>query len=466
MNRNRVIIIALLLFPFALYSQNDTIQRSKIADLILQKNEPKYSSKLNIPIISLGTGFLSFHGNVKGNNAVDYTLGLPAFHIDLQQKITTNISVGVKYLRGQLYGSEYFPGTDVQFNFKTQVNSFGTFVQYNFANVKRMPVYENRKLSPYVSLGIELLQRPEPWGDYYNNTMKLHQWTDGSLRDIPEDPTTSNESKILYRDYDFETSMHRLNIDSLGGFSPIVASIPIEIGASLRLSPRVALNFGYQYHITFSNQLDNISAKGEKSDIKQRIGSKMPDGFSFTYVSLALDISKKDDKFYGKDADANEQLEFWDEDGDGVDETLDECPYTPAEIKVYGNGCPLDEDQDKVFDYKDIEENTKGFYVTPQGKGLTEQQMLAIMFGEEGIPQDEIYRFYPNLSAGSTIYKQFYKKIPLKLKNIDKDKNQYIDINELLHAIDSFFDEGPDAGAGASLGVKDLFDLIEFFFLQ
>jgi hypothetical protein len=67
---------------------------------------------------------------------------------------------------------------------------------------------------------------------------------------------------------------------------------------------------------------------------------------------------------------------------------------------------------------------------------------------------------------GSTINKQFYKRIPKKFKKCDADENDFIDLDELLNTINSFFDEGPDAGPGANLSSKDLSELIEFFFLQ
>ncbi len=42
-----------------------------------------------------------------------------------------------------------------------------------------------------------------------------------------------------------------------------------------------------------------------------------------------------------------------DSDGDGVPNTLDRCPGTPAGVKVDRDGCPLDSDRDGVYDYLD-----------------------------------------------------------------------------------------------------------------
>ena len=42
-----------------------------------------------------------------------------------------------------------------------------------------------------------------------------------------------------------------------------------------------------------------------------------------------------------------------DSDGDGVPDTLDKCPGTPAGVAVDKDGCPLDTDKDGVPDYRD-----------------------------------------------------------------------------------------------------------------
>ena len=42
-----------------------------------------------------------------------------------------------------------------------------------------------------------------------------------------------------------------------------------------------------------------------------------------------------------------------DSDRDGVIDTLDRCPGTPAGVAVDGNGCPIDSDKDGVADYLD-----------------------------------------------------------------------------------------------------------------
>jgi OOP family OmpA-OmpF porin len=57
-----------------------------------------------------------------------------------------------------------------------------------------------------------------------------------------------------------------------------------------------------------------------------------------------------------------------DSDGDGVPDTLDRCPGTPAGVAVDSTGCPLDSDRDGVPDYLDRCPGTPaGVSVGPDG---------------------------------------------------------------------------------------------------
>ncbi len=51
-----------------------------------------------------------------------------------------------------------------------------------------------------------------------------------------------------------------------------------------------------------------------------------------------------------------------DSDGDGVVDSMDWCPKTPAGVKVDKDGCPYDSDGDGVYDYMDKCPNTPKQY--------------------------------------------------------------------------------------------------------
>jgi len=52
-----------------------------------------------------------------------------------------------------------------------------------------------------------------------------------------------------------------------------------------------------------------------------------------------------------------------DSDGDGVPDSIDECPNTPIGVEVDAKGCPIDSDGDGVPDYLDKCPNTRGVLI-------------------------------------------------------------------------------------------------------
>ena len=62
-----------------------------------------------------------------------------------------------------------------------------------------------------------------------------------------------------------------------------------------------------------------------------------------------------------------------DEDGDGVVDIMDDCPFTPPGVEVDDRGCPVDTDGDGVADYLDLEPDTPpGAPVNNRGVALTD----------------------------------------------------------------------------------------------
>jgi len=57
-------------------------------------------------------------------------------------------------------------------------------------------------------------------------------------------------------------------------------------------------------------------------------------------------------------APKTEPVKVIDSDNDGVPDSMDKCPNTPAGVKVDKNGCPIDSDKDGVPDYLDKCPNT------------------------------------------------------------------------------------------------------------
>jgi OOP family OmpA-OmpF porin len=70
-----------------------------------------------------------------------------------------------------------------------------------------------------------------------------------------------------------------------------------------------------------------------------------------------------------------------DSDGDGVPDSLDQCPNTPRGVQVDATGCPLDSDHDGVPDYLDKCPGTPpGLKVDAQGCEIEEMILRGVNF--------------------------------------------------------------------------------------
>ncbi len=417
------------------------------------------------PIVSAGLGIINFHGDIVNGYNTGMTYGNPAYTLEVIRAIDTKFKVGFRFISGRLSGEHRDIDPKKNLNFQTSLTSFGVAVNYNFLNYLPLKSDPKRSVSPFVNLGIEFVSI-DPRADITNSEgVQYYYWSDGTIRNLPESEYNSPKSVVIERDYDYETSLRVKDIDEIGKTYPMVLSVPLDLGFDFAISDKLNLRLAYSYHLTFSDYIDDISTKGNKYDqYPEREGNKMSDRFSFAYMSLSLDLfskTKEEKRLMFLELN-NEETNFWDNDKDYVMDMFDQCPNTPLNQPVDTVGCPFDDDEDGVPDYADKEPNTNpnAFYVNAEGRGMSKDQIMKLLNERNIILQDIIYEHYPNLLDGIGMHKRFYKAIPDKFKGIDIDGDDYISLDELLKAIDNFFESKSD------LTVDDLYELSEFFFLQ
>jgi len=464
MNKRYLITLLTLFFGFnLLYAQfdEDSVDWSKRLKTKVKLDKPVYK-----PVIGAGVGSINFIGEVRNKYYKDFTYGNTGINIDVYRALDSCFKFGFRYLYGKLSYARYDLNPAKNFNFQTKLMSFGSNIMYNFSNLKFIGNSDKKRLSPYVSLGFEFMNF-ETYGDLYDaRGNKYYSWSDGTVRDIDEatDPTHS-KGRILVRDGVYETSLKDQNIDGLPLSSPLVLGIPLELGCEFIVSQKVSFKLGYSYHYTLTDNIDNITTKGKNYDkYPDRKGTKANDAFSYSYIQLNLDLFSKttEDKQLQFIDLGSGMMDFWDLDGDYVMDDFDQCPWTPAGEMVDTLGCPLDDDKDKVPNYQDKQANTPktAFYIDENGVEVQRDTVLAMLNDNKALEQQDIYRHYPNLLEGTGLYHRFYITIPPKFKSLDVNQDDYISLEELLNAINLFFDAQTD------LKVDDLYELSEFFFIQ
>ena len=407
------------------------------------------------PIVSLSYGVINFLGDVR-NSDITSAIGNDAFQINLATFIDRkqNFTANFFYLNGKLGGNSYsYTELDRNLNFQSEISVFGANVEYRFGHWigKQTPV------RPYISLGIGTLNFNAK-GDLTDaNGQTYYYWTDGSIRDIEQ--TAPGPGNLLYRDYEYETDLRWREEQEfgLGQYSQRSLVLPLTLGAHFRISQRAFFSLGVSYHYAFSDLIDNVAYKGTSVQ-----GARGNDSYLYSHLSFHFDLfagrNLGGDLMYG-DAELDPVL-FDDEDEDLVFDIMDRCPGTPFGVEVDSLGCPFDSDRDGVPDYLDQEPDTRAeAWVDEQGITVSMSAFEERMQLRNNAMKREDVEEYMAIIRGEYQLKQAVE-IPENFVSIDVDGDGYLSFDELILAIDMYFDSQID------MDLDDLRDLNNFFFAQ
>ncbi len=169
--------------------------------------------------------------------------------------------------------------------------------------------------------------------------------------------------------------------------------ISITAGAGLGLEYKISQAFSLRYQADLMwTERDNIdfyrgAGKGVFGDDNDyQFQHSLGIVWSFGKKKDADGDGVKDSKDLCPDTPAGVQVDAngcpIDTDADGVADYLDQCPDTPAGVQVDANGCPVDSDRDGVADYLDQCPNTragalvdeKGCIIDADADGVADNQ--------------------------------------------------------------------------------------------
>ena len=465
---NRLHVIISIFFSASLLCLPAKAQEDDGLDNLL-KGEVENINPVYKPVIGFGAGVLNYFGEVK-NNFYTPTMGTLGYQVNMATYVDNGhfFRANFYFIGGKLTGNERsITNLSHNFNFQTDIYSFGINLNYDFDHL-----YKKRYglVQPFVAVGIETVlfnSKTDSLGSYndpetgarYNN-VPYYYWSDGTIRNLPEQPANLYHSVIMQRDYTYETPIKEKEW-GLGNYPEYAFSIPLEFGLDMHISNRLTLRVANSFHFTFTDNIDHVSSKNTSGII----GDKKIDWFNFTYVSLHLDLfsSKKTLKYelFFRDVDYDYSVFYGDEDNDGIFDGWDNCPGTPAIAEVDSLGCPIDSDDDGIPDYRDNQKfSSPGAYVDDNGVEITEDDLIAQLDKSMAVGHNEIDKYIrtPESYKGRTKGKKV--PIPPKFKSVDTDKDGYVSFDEMLRAIDKYFDFESD------LSASDIYELNSFFFSQ
>ena len=410
----RCIIIILLLgsYSYAQKSDSASSQKSSIRvneSLAQEKSQMEDGDKEIIfkPTIGLGTGMLSFYGDIYEKHFQPPGISRIGYELNVAQPLTDYLQFDFYVLHGKLGADERFVAGSRNLNFQSTITAGGINLLYNFDNLLK----KDRAASPYITLGIEsfeFLSKTDLYDKYGN---KYYYWPDGSIRNMSSSDPNSANAIVIQRDYTYETDIRTLNADGFGKYPERSWAVPVGAGFMFKISDHINFKMGATMHFTFTDYIDGIT----KDSKGIRAGNSQNDKFMMTSVSLHYDFYMKKKAAENKfdeplNADDLLTMDYSDSDSDGVVDTKDNCPGTPHGVAVDVNGCPLDDDMDGVPNYLDKEPNTPiGAMVDENGVQLTDS-MLAYRYDVYMDSTGAFAKVVLHEHNGATFKNDFYKK--------------------------------------------------------
>jgi opacity protein-like surface antigen len=450
--RNRFIKILsafILTFTFSLALKAQELDFDKMLNEDVVNVNPVYK-----PVIGIGVGYLGFMGDVKNTNgspmigSLGYKLNVSMF-IDGPKRFKLNaftmLTIGNS---GITVNQSSYKDPSQNLNFQSNLIVFGFNVHYDFE-----PLFSKASfLKPFISIGVESIKfssRTDLTTTAADGTTQIiyNYWPDGTIRDRAY--SEARGGNIIKRDFDYETELRSSN------YSQNTFGIPIDLGVDFNVSNRTTIRFGYSYNYTFSDYIDDSK------------GDSKTDKFTYSYVSLHLDLFsdpkmlKMHRLFLELDAE-DFSVMYGDEDNDGVYDVMDQCLLTPKDVAVDTAGCPFDDDRDGVPNFKDKDVySNPGAIVDLNGVEIPDN-IVWDNLNLDGLSRDQVEMYLTamnNMAAGGS-RRLGQTDIPEKFKTLDEDKDGYISFDEVLKAIDSFFD------FESELSTQDIYELNDFFFAQ
>lgn len=391
---------------------------------------------------------LKYLGDVgQKNNANFFSDMRLGYNLSIEYRIGKVLGIGIDGLYGKLAGTDNDKTSHLNFESKIMGGGLNLYAFFDKLGEKE------KEVAPYIHAGFGYLMF-DPYGDLRDkNGTVYNYWSDGSIRNLSEQPSNEPLSVILKRDYTYETQLK----DSLKSYARNTFYIPVGIGAKFQMGFRTSLRIGVAYNICMSDYIDNYKKGGNDSWASASVGINVHFG------------KKPQDSYSGVDFKA---VDNSDTDGDGVKDIDDRCFGTPKGVKVDAKGCPEDKDDDGVFDYMDKELTTKkGAKVDGNGVTIDEDAMAKrqLEWDSLSVERSEGFNAAPSLAYLEKVENKSKENqsksgktssIPADFLPADINKDGYISAKEITQTIDAFFE------GDSSFNVEKINRLIDFFFEQ
>ncbi len=243
------------------------------------------------PIVRLGTGLLSYIGNAKtgtGSSIIQSPAsGRIGYELGIAQKLSPVTEFNLYFLYGNLAVTDRTP--TVNWNFQSTIAGGGINLLFK--------ILPKQEVTPYVIAGVESYEFLSRADIYDKNGFQYYNWTDGSLRSLPQTSPNAASAKVLYQSYNYSTDIRSLNLDGSGKYTQQTFAIPLGIGLMFHVGTRADFMLGTTLHFTFTDHIDGLTPQVNGA-LK---GSLSNDMFVMTYASIRFNLTRDHPKTHRYD---------------------------------------------------------------------------------------------------------------------------------------------------------------------
>ena len=325
------------------------------------------------PQLSLGTGMLTFYGDIGSNHRGYHPMvSRLATTLRLINPLNDFLDLGFYVLFGQISANERTLTRNLNFN--SNITTGGVTINYNFNHFLK----KGRNVEPYIHVGLESIEFLSKTDLQDANGNTYYYWSDGTIKDMAENDPNADNAVDLVRDYTFESDIREQNFDGFGKYQERTFGIPLELGANFHVGERLKFRVGSSVHFTFTDLIDGVTSES----LGNRIGDARNDKMLYTHIAMCYDFNIKSKKkpkvdIIDEDSEKYYREDVEDADGDLIVDHMDKCPNTPQGVEVDEFGCPLDDDIDGVANSFDDELlSLEGALVDVNGVTMTDDDHI------------------------------------------------------------------------------------------
>lgn len=242
------------------------------------------------PILGLGTGVLSYIGNAKQNGTSiiqSPAAGRIGYMLSIAQPLSPVTEFSLNFMYGNVAVTDRTPAAD--WNFQSTLTGGGINVVFN--------ILPKQDLTPYILVGVESYEFLSRADIYSSSGYQYYNWTDGTLRSLPQSSPNAATATILNQSYNYSTDIRSLNLDGSGNYTQQTFAIPVGIGFKFRIAHRADFMVGTTIHYTFTDHIDGLTPQ-VSGPLK---GSLSNDMFVMTYAMVRINLTREHPKTHRYD---------------------------------------------------------------------------------------------------------------------------------------------------------------------